>query len=77
MASDLDYVQYVIDQIKTRGTITYRKMFGEYLISLGLIPRPSGAENWGCGGFVPPHTQRFQGKIFNTPLLAAGILYLL
>jgi TfoX/Sxy family transcriptional regulator of competence genes len=31
-ASDLDYVQYVIDQIKTDGTITYKKMFGEYLI---------------------------------------------
>jgi hypothetical protein len=25
------------------------------------------AEHWGCGGFVPPHTQRFQGEIFNTP----------
>lgn len=32
MASTLDYVQYVIDQIKTGGTITYKKMFGEYLI---------------------------------------------
>ncbi|MDR3247182.1 MAG: TfoX/Sxy family protein [Treponema sp.] len=32
MASNLDYVQYVIDQIKTRGTVTYKKMFGEYLI---------------------------------------------
>jgi TfoX/Sxy family transcriptional regulator of competence genes len=34
MASDLNYVQYVIDQIKTDGTITYKKMFGEYLIYL-------------------------------------------
>jgi len=32
MASDLDYVKYVIDQIKTNGKITYKKMFGEYLI---------------------------------------------
>jgi TfoX/Sxy family transcriptional regulator of competence genes len=32
MASDLDYVEYVVDQIKTGGTITYKKMFGEYLI---------------------------------------------
>jgi hypothetical protein len=29
------------------------------------------------GGFVPPHTQRFQGEIFNAPRLAAGILYLM
>jgi putative aldouronate transport system permease protein len=28
-------------------------------------------------GFIPPHTRRFQGEIFNTPLLAAGILYFL
>jgi hypothetical protein len=25
VASDLDYVQYVIDQIKTDGTIIYKK----------------------------------------------------
>jgi TfoX/Sxy family transcriptional regulator of competence genes len=38
MASDLDYVQYVIDQIKTSGIITYKKMFGEYLIYLNSKP---------------------------------------
>lgn len=38
MASDLDYVQYVIDQIKIDGTITYKKMFGEYLIYLNNRP---------------------------------------
>jgi TfoX/Sxy family transcriptional regulator of competence genes len=38
VASDLDYVQYVIDQIKTNGTITYKKMFGEYLIYLNQKP---------------------------------------
>jgi TfoX/Sxy family transcriptional regulator of competence genes len=38
MASDLDYVQYVIDQIKTNGTITYKKMFGEYLIYINNKP---------------------------------------
>jgi TfoX/Sxy family transcriptional regulator of competence genes len=38
MASDLDYVQYVVDQIKTDGTVTYKKMFGEYLIYLNGKP---------------------------------------
>jgi len=38
MASDVDYVQYVVDQIKTNGTITYKKMFGEYLIYLNNKP---------------------------------------
>ncbi|MDR1315997.1 MAG: TfoX/Sxy family protein [Spirochaetales bacterium] len=38
MASDLDNVQYVIDQIKTDGAITYKKMFGEYIIYLNNKP---------------------------------------
>ncbi|MDR1229984.1 MAG: TfoX/Sxy family protein [Spirochaetaceae bacterium] len=38
MASDLDYVKYVVDQIKTDGTVTYKKMFGEYLIYLNNKP---------------------------------------
>jgi TfoX/Sxy family transcriptional regulator of competence genes len=38
MASDLSYVEYVIDQIKTSGTITYKKMFGEYLLYLNSKP---------------------------------------
>lgn len=32
MASNLEYVQYVCDQISGAGNITYRKMFGEYSI---------------------------------------------
>ena len=32
MASDLEFVEYVVDQIKDAGSITYRKMFGEYAI---------------------------------------------
>jgi len=38
MASDLDYVQYVVDQIKTNGTVRYKKMFGEYLLYLNDKP---------------------------------------
>lgn len=30
MASDLEYVEYICDQISGAGNITYRKMFGEY-----------------------------------------------
>jgi TfoX/Sxy family transcriptional regulator of competence genes len=38
MASDVNFVQYVVDQIKTGGTVTYKKMFGEYLIYLNGKP---------------------------------------
>lgn len=42
MASNLDYVQYVCDQMCDAGRITYKRMFGEYTIYcnskvLGLI----------------------------------------
>jgi TfoX/Sxy family transcriptional regulator of competence genes len=32
MSSDLSYVEFVVDQIKDAGEITYRKMFGEYAV---------------------------------------------
>ena len=32
MASDLEFVEYVCDQITSAGHITHRKMFGEYAI---------------------------------------------
>lgn len=30
MASNVEFVQYVVEQLQEAGTITYRKMFGEY-----------------------------------------------
>ncbi len=30
MASRIEFVQYITDQLTGAGTITYRKMFGEY-----------------------------------------------
>lgn len=32
MASDLDFVEFVVDQIENAGVIAYRKMFGEYAL---------------------------------------------
>jgi len=32
MASDKDFVEFVADQIKNAGDISYRKMFGEYAV---------------------------------------------
>jgi hypothetical protein len=46
--------KFPMDQ--TTGKLRY----AHFLISKGIIPRPLGRFNWGCGGFVPPHTQSFQ-----------------
>lgn len=32
MASDKDFVEFVVDQMRNAGEISYRKMFGEYAI---------------------------------------------
>jgi len=32
MASDLDFVEYVVDQMEGAGVINYKKMFGEYAL---------------------------------------------
>lgn len=32
MASDLDFVEYVVDQIENAGVVSYRKMFGEFAV---------------------------------------------
>ncbi|WP_028974812.1 TfoX/Sxy family protein [Spirochaeta cellobiosiphila] len=32
MASDIDYMSYIAEQVKEAGQITYRKMFGEYAL---------------------------------------------
>jgi TfoX/Sxy family transcriptional regulator of competence genes len=32
MASDISYVDFIVDQISAAGKISYRKMFGEYTI---------------------------------------------
>ena len=32
MASDLDFVEFVVDQVGNAGAIAYRKMFGEYAL---------------------------------------------
>lgn len=32
MASNKDFVEFIVDQIKDAGIITYRKMFGEYAV---------------------------------------------
>ena len=38
MASSLDYVQYICEQIKGVGEIRFRKMFGEYLVYVNDKP---------------------------------------
>ncbi len=38
MASSIDYVTFVCDQIRSLGDIRYRKMFGEYMVYINDKP---------------------------------------
>jgi TfoX/Sxy family transcriptional regulator of competence genes len=38
MASNIDFVDYVVDQIKGVGIVEAKKMFGEYLVYVNLKP---------------------------------------
>jgi TfoX/Sxy family transcriptional regulator of competence genes len=38
MSTSLDFVAYVCEQIKGSGLVTYRKMFGEYMVYVNAKP---------------------------------------
>ena len=38
MATDLEFIQYICDQINTTGKVRYRKMFGEYMVYVNDKP---------------------------------------
>lgn len=38
MATDVDYIEYVCEQIYGSGSIRYRKMFGEYMVYINDKP---------------------------------------
>jgi TfoX/Sxy family transcriptional regulator of competence genes len=38
MASSLDFIEYVCGQIADTGAVTYRKMFGEYMVYVNAKP---------------------------------------
>lgn len=38
MATQADYIEFVSEQIRTTGSIRYRKMFGEYMVYLNDKP---------------------------------------
>ena len=49
MASTLEFAEYVCDQISGAGSITYKKMFGEYGIYCNR-------NNWFVGVWLPTNS---------------------
>lgn len=38
MATNPDFIEFVVDQLRSVGDISYKKMFGEYMIYIGIKP---------------------------------------
>ncbi len=38
MATDKEFIEYVCEQIRGAGDVTYKKMFGEYMAYVNLKP---------------------------------------
>ncbi len=38
MATSIDYIEFVCDQIKDTGEVRYKKMFGEYMVYVNNKP---------------------------------------
>jgi TfoX/Sxy family transcriptional regulator of competence genes len=38
MATDHDFIEYVCEQVGTTGIVTYKKMFGEYMVYINARP---------------------------------------
>ncbi len=66
MASDKDFVEYVVEQIEGIGNISYRKMFGEYVIYSNGVVVALVCDNQ---IFVKPTEEgrRFIGEVVEAP----------
>jgi TfoX/Sxy family transcriptional regulator of competence genes len=66
MASDKDFVNFVVEQCEEAGTITYRKMFGEYAVYCNGILVALVCDNQ---VFVKPTEagRRFIGEVVEAP----------
>ena len=38
MATSVDYIEYVVEQVRDCGAVRYKKMFGEYMVYVGDKP---------------------------------------
>ena len=47
MATDLSYIQFVIEQLRSGDEVTYKKMFGEYMVYIDGKPVFTVCDNTG------------------------------
>ncbi|WP_090247263.1 TfoX/Sxy family protein [Eubacterium barkeri] len=77
MATTLEYIQYVCDQIEGVGNIRYRKMFGEYMVYVEDRPVLLVCDNTVFVKILPEIGDMMQGANTGTPYEGAKVHYIL
>lgn len=67
MASNLDFVEYVCEQILPCGNVRYRKMFGEYMVYVNDKPLLLLCDNTVYVKILPPTEKLLAGNEICTP----------
>lgn len=77
MASTIDFVEYVCEQIRTSGEIKFRKMFGEYMVYINEKPLLLVCDNTVFVKQLEPIATLMQGADSGFPYAAAKEHYIL
>ncbi len=71
MATSLEYVEFVCDQIRGAGSVRHRKMFGEYMVYVNDKPVLLVCDNTVYVKKLPELEDRMQGAASGFPYAGA------
>lgn len=77
MATNIDYVEYVCDQLHEAGQVRYRKMFGEYMVYIDDKPIVLVCDNTPFIKITEQTEPLMQGASTGYPYQGAKLHYLL
>ena len=77
MATNIDYIHYVCDQVSEAGIITYKKMFGEYMIYVNAKPVLLVCDNTTYVKMLPIIDDKMTGAEIGIPYKGAKPHYIL
>ena len=77
MATSIDFINYVCEQLNGVGNLTYKKMFGEYMIYLNSKPVIIVCDNIAFVKKLNPITEMMQNADVGFPYKGAKEHYIL
>lgn len=77
MATSVEYVEYVCEQIRSTGDVRYRKMFGEYMVYVNDKPVLLVCDNTVFVKILPEIQELLNGAETGYPYEGAKLHYVL